>query len=108
MKSPMNGGNRAQTGRLFSPNEAPSTTNELHFIELMPKGVLQESPNNPGCCQDYKLLSTNWQQGLLLNKTPILLTEHGKVKLVPTYIIHLYILAPLVQESILHATKGET
>ena len=59
MKSPMNGGNRAQTGHLFSPNEAPSTTNELHFIELMPKGVLQESPNNPGCCQDYRLLSTN-------------------------------------------------
>lgn len=33
----------------------------LHLIELLAKVVPQESSNYPGCCQDNKLLSTNWQ-----------------------------------------------
>lgn len=35
----------------------------LQIIELLAKGVPNEPSNNPGCCQDYGLLSTNWQQG---------------------------------------------
>lgn len=49
-------------GHLLSQNLRDTRT-ELHLIELLAKGVPWKSPNNPGCCQDYKLLSTNWQQG---------------------------------------------
>lgn len=32
-------------------------------IELLAKEFLWEPLNNPDCCQDYRLLSTNWWQG---------------------------------------------
>ena len=51
------------TGHLLSPMEASSTGVGLHLIELLAKGALCESPNDTGCCQDYRLFSTNWQQG---------------------------------------------
>ena len=31
----------------------------LHLI--VEKGLLPETANNPGCCQDHRWLSTNWQ-----------------------------------------------
>lgn len=43
-------------------HETFSTGVGLHLVELLAKGVLWESLNNPGFCQDYRLLSTNrWQ-----------------------------------------------
>ena len=36
------------------------------------------------------------------------LTEHGEVRLMPTQNFHPYVLASLVQEATLQATKGET
>ena len=54
MKSSNNGGDSTLTGHFLSPNEASSTGNELHLIELLVKGVPWEPPNNPGCCQDYR------------------------------------------------------
>ena len=39
MKLTNNEENRAPTGYLLLPNEAPSTGNGLHLIELLAKGV---------------------------------------------------------------------
>lgn len=58
---------------------------------------------NPGCCHDYKLLSNNPQQGLITQ-----LTEHKEVELVPTGSLQSYVLASLVEEGTLRASKGET
>lgn len=44
-------------------NEASSTRSRLYLIELLAKKVQQELPNNPCCCQNYRLLSTNLWQG---------------------------------------------
>lgn len=66
--------------------EASSTGIGLHLIvvgQRGPKGI----PNNPGCCPDYRLLSATDGKAPLL-KTPIQLTEHGEVKLVPTQNLH--------------------
>ena len=63
MKSPNNGGDRAPSGYLLSPNEDSRTMNGLHVIGLSVKGVPQESSNNPYSLQDYYLLSINRQQG---------------------------------------------
>jgi hypothetical protein len=46
------------TEHLLSTNEASSGGMELPLIELLAKGVPWVPPNNPGCCQDYRLLST--------------------------------------------------
>lgn len=65
MKMPNNGIDRDLARHLLSPNEASSTRIGLHLIELLAKSqqTTQEYSNNPGCCQDNRFLSTNWQQG---------------------------------------------
>lgn len=55
MKSPNNG----ETGNLLSPDKALGTGIGFYLIELLPKSALWEFPNKPGCCQDYRLLTTN-------------------------------------------------
>ena len=59
MELPNNGGDRAPTGHLLSPNEASSPKIGLHIIELLAKGIPWESPNNTSYFQDYRLLSAN-------------------------------------------------
>ena len=49
--------------------QASKTGIGLHLIELLVKGVPWESPNNSGCCQDYRLLFTNRQQGPFVEDT---------------------------------------
>lgn len=53
---------RVQTGHLLSSNKAFSTSTWLHPIELLAQGVPWKSWNSPSCCQDCRLLSTNWLQ----------------------------------------------
>ena len=64
--------NRAATGHLLSPNEAPSTGNELYLNKLLVKWVPQEPINNLSCCKV-----------LLLKTIPTPLSRH-RVELVPT------------------------
>lgn len=59
MKSPNSKRDRTPTSHFLSPNKASSTRTGLHLVELLGKGVPWESPNNPDCYQDYKLLSTS-------------------------------------------------
>lgn len=47
------------------PNEASCTRIILHLIELLTEGPI-EFPKQPSLCQNYMLLSTNWQQGLIV------------------------------------------
>lgn len=58
MKPPNNGRDGVPVGHLLS-NEASSTGVWLHLINLLAQGAPQESPNNPDCYQDYRLLSAN-------------------------------------------------
>lgn len=46
----------ARVPTFLSPNTTSSTYNRLQLIELLVKGILRESPNNPA---NYGLLSTN-------------------------------------------------
>lgn len=62
IKSPNNEGGRVLTSHLFSWNEPSSMRTRLYLIELLTKGVPWKSLNNPSCCQDNRLFSTNWQQ----------------------------------------------
>jgi len=48
----------------------------LHLMELLAKGAPQESSDNPGCYQDYRLLSTHGQQDPIPEVTPIQSIEH--------------------------------
>lgn len=48
---------------LLSPNKASSTRILLHVIALLVKESPWEFPNKIGCCEDYKLLFINRQQG---------------------------------------------
>lgn len=57
MKSLNNGGERVQTGHLLSPNEISPTGNGLYVIEMLV--ILLELQKNSGCCQKYRLLSTD-------------------------------------------------
>ena len=66
-----------------------------------------ETPN-PDYSQGYWCAPQTDSKALLLMTTPIQLNEHGEVKLVTTESLQLYILASLVQEGTLHATKRET
>ena len=68
---------------MSSPKEVFDTGIWLHIIELLAKRVLQKFPNNPGCCQDSRLLSANRQQALLLKTTPTQLIKLGEGELVP-------------------------
>lgn len=89
-------------------NDASSTGTGLHLIELLAKGVPWETPTNPGCCQDYKLLSTNRKQDPLLETRSTQGTEHEEVTLVPTWGLQAYVLVSPAQEGTLYATKRET
>ena len=84
MKCPNNGGHRFPTGHLLSPNEAFSARTGLHLIELSVNGVSWKSPNNPGCCQDYRLLSPTDGRAPLLKTPSTYRTEHGEVELAPS------------------------
>jgi hypothetical protein len=55
----------------------------IHPVELLAKRVLEKFPNNPGCCQDSRLLSANRQQALLLKTTPTQLIKLGEGELLP-------------------------
>lgn len=59
MKSLRSLGDRMPTGNLLLPNEASGYGTGLYLIELLAKGIPWASPNNSGCFQDSKLLSTN-------------------------------------------------
>lgn len=60
MKSQNNGGDRVSTGHLLSTKKSSNARTGLQPIELLVKGDPWKSPNNPGSCQDNRLLSTNW------------------------------------------------
>lgn len=59
-------------------------------------------------CEDYTLISTNFDKDLLLKMTPTQLIDRGEIKLVLTYGIPPYFLASVVQEGTLHGTQRET
>lgn len=59
IKLPNNRGDKVPTGHLLSSKEASTTRVGLRLIELFARGVPWESVNNPGCCKDNRLLSTN-------------------------------------------------
>lgn len=81
---------------------------ELEYISLScwPK-VLGESPNNAGCCQDYRLFSTVWRQGLTADGHSY--TAHP-VEEVSCCLHKAFtpLLDSLAQEGTLHTTKGDT
>lgn len=77
MKLQNNGEDRTLTGHLLSSNKASSTKIGLHIIKLFTKGVQWEPLNNASCCQDYRVLSTNRLQRLLL-KTLTHFTDYGE------------------------------
>lgn len=62
-------------------------------------------PNNPVFVKTVS--SQTDSKSPLLKATPVQLTEHGEVELVPTQSLHSYMLVSLAQEGTLHATKGE-
>ena len=74
----------------------------------MAKGVLWKLQTVQAVVKTIDCSPQTVSKALLLKTTPIQLIEHGEVKLVPSYSLHLYILVCLVQEGILYATKGET
>ena len=106
MNYPNNEGNRASIGYPLSPNEAPSTETGLYIMELLAEGVPGESPNNPGHCQDCRLLCTNWQLGSAVKDKTF--TTHWMWSGAGAYIEPSpHVLVVLVQEGSPHATKGE-
>lgn len=69
MKLPNKGRGRVPVA-ILSPNEAPSTGIGLRLTESLAKGAPQESPNDPSYCQDFRFLSTNWQQSPIVEDNP--------------------------------------
>lgn len=59
MKLPNKGEVKSLNWHIMSSNESSSTGFWLHLIELLAKGAAWESPNNPGYCQRFRLMSTN-------------------------------------------------
>lgn len=61
MKPLNKGGNRnkATTRHLLSPKEDSGIKIGSHLIDLLTKEVPYEYPNNPGCSDAYRLVSTN-------------------------------------------------
>lgn len=107
MKLPNNGENGVLTNHILSSNQASNTRIGLHLIKLLLKwrGPM-ETPNNPGRCEDYRLLSRNWLQCPIAEDTTYTTVEHEEVKLV--YIVFIpYMLMSFVQEGTLHTAKGE-
>lgn len=92
------------TGHLSLPNKLFIPETGLQLIELV-KVSPQKSPENPGCCQECNLLSTDWQQGPFLKPTPTHLIENEDEEPVPTYSFLPYVLVSLVQEFTLLAIK---
>lgn len=66
------------TGSHLSPKETFRTRIWLQLTELWVEGVPWEPPNDPGCCQDYGLLSTNWQQSCIEEERTCTIIEHEK------------------------------
>lgn len=64
---------------------ASSTRNELHLTKVLAKEVPCEPANNPDNCKGCGDYSQTGGKALLLNITETHFTEHGKVKLLPTY-----------------------
>lgn len=62
------------------PTKASATGTGVHSLVLLTERVPWKAPNNSDCCQDNRLLSTNWQQASLLKGTLTQLTDHGEVK----------------------------
>lgn len=90
MKQSNHASDWASTVHHLSPNE--SSRIGLHLIELLAKGVSWKPANNTGCGPDDRFLFRNWWQEALLKWTPTQAPEHG-VGLVPTQILHPYILS---------------
>lgn len=65
------------------------------------KKFLQESANNPNCCQNSRIFSTNLHKAQWQKITPIKLIELGDIKLVLKYSLPSYNLVSLVQENAL-------
>lgn len=107
MRSPNNGGQRISVDCLLLPNEASSSRIGLHSMELLVRG----SHGNPHTSQAVAKAKGHLPQidsnAPLLGTSPTLLTEHGKVELVPTRSLHFSILVSLVWEGTQQATKRE-
>ena len=84
MKSPNNGGDRAPTGHLSSPNEVSNTGHELQLIKFLGEGVHENPQTYQAVAKatGYSLLTHG--KALLLKRTHIQHIEHGQVKLMPT------------------------
>lgn len=61
MKYLNKGGNRnkATTRHLLSPKDDSGIKIRSHLIELLTKEIPCEYPNNPGCSNAYRLVSTD-------------------------------------------------
>lgn len=91
----------------MSLNEASSSSIGLGLIKFLVKEISQDFTNDPGCCQDYSLISSNgWQEPIAkkqclyssLSLQKLSLCLHGDFTYIPT---------SLVQEGTLHITKGK-
>lgn len=79
-----NGENGTPVGPLLSSNEASSSKNGLHLVELLAEGTLWQSANTPTPL--LRLLSYFPQtdnKALMLKTTPTQLLEHREDKLMP-------------------------
>lgn len=83
IKCPNNEEDRIPAGHLLSPNELSSNRNGS-VTGWLGGGGGWKSPNNPGCCQDNRLLSTKDSKAPLLKTAHTELIDHGEVELVPT------------------------
>ena len=61
-----------------------SVRTRFHPIELLTEEVSWKFSNNPGCCQDNRWLSINYQQAHVVKTIHIQLTKLGDVELVLT------------------------
>ena len=84
MKSTRNEVDRVPTGHLLTPNEASNKRTVLHLVELLAKGALQESPNNPSSYEDSSLLPTNCYQCPITEIKPTQLVKGRDSNLVST------------------------
>lgn len=100
-----NGYNIVSTYHLIFPCKSSIDGSVLHSIEMLAKRITLKFPHNSADAKTNGYALQTDSSAPLLRTPSIQLIKHGEVKLVPTWILHLYILVSSLRE--MQATERE-
>ena len=107
MRTSRNGYNIVSTGHLIFPCKSSIGGSVLDSIEMLAKRITLKFPHNSADAKTNGYALQSDSSAPLLRISSIQLIKHGEVKLVPTWILHLYILVSSLREGTLQATERE-